>query len=461
MKKLTYLAVAAIAALSSCSSDDIATGNNITSESVGVTEFTATIDNGNGITSRTAYDATNRYATWIANTDQISVNGYTYRAKDTGSTTAFTSTGDEAAAADTYTAYYPATMYDNGTISMPASYNYSTNSPYNMPMYAESSTTALSFKNLTGVIALTVPSTEMETVKSITVTSDQHLSGECTINYNSGAPTISWTNATATDAEKQVKINCGAGAAATTFYIPVPAGSHTNLTFTVSNGTATKAMKAKTAITIARNTLYSLTFVDNCSPTSGTAAVTDGTGKNVTSCGWVKLWAGGPKWATMNVGAATITDYGGYYKWGMSTNKDTSDSFNYSTLDISGTDDDTAKNLWGSNWKMPKKTDLDKLLSTDYTDGGTWVTSYNGVSVSGLLVKGKTNTAYASNEIFFPAAGDCNVGDVDDVGYDAFYWSSTPYNDINAYCLYFNPSSHTVTTEIKGLGCSVRAVLAE
>ena len=409
MKKLTYLAVAAIAALSSCSSDDIATGNNRTSGSVGVTEFTATIDNGNGITSRTAYDATNRYATWIANTDQISVNGYTYRAKDTGSTTAFTPTGDEAAAADTYTAYYPATMYNSGTISMPASYNYSTNSPYNMPMYAESTTTALSFKNLTGVIALTVPSNVLATVNSITVTSDQHLSGQCTINYNSGAPTITWTNATATDAEKQVKINCGPGVAATTFYIPVPAGSHSSLTFTVSDGSDTKIMKAKTAITIARNTLYMLTFKQNCIATKGTAKATiNGT---VYYIPWVQLWADGPKFAIYNydstpsnmsetnVGttktfSTTFTEWGGNWTIG--------------TYDTNGTGAYNMYNLWNG---------MDTYGNPAY---GTYVkceyTSQNGVY--GFLVTG-TTTDYTNNSIFLPAKnGDSEVG-------YANYWSGT------------------------------------
>ena len=109
---------------------------------------------------------------------------------------------------------------------------------------------------------------------------------------------------------------------------------------------------------------------------------------------------------------------------------------------------------------MPTKTDLLNLLSTDYTDGGTWVTSYNGVSVNGLLVKGKTGTAYASNEVFFPAAGSSVYGNVY-AGDDGYYWSSTPYDADGAGSLNFFSGVQYVNYGYRESGYSVRAVLAE
>ena len=440
MKKLTYLALAAMAVLCSCSNSDIDDSNNGAMTPQGVTEFTATIEGDDGAT-RTAYDVTNRYATWIANTDQISINGYTYKAKETGSTTAFTSIGEEAPTADTYKAYYPATMYSSDAISLPASYSYTSNSPFNMPMYAESSSTELSFKNLTGVIALTVPSSEMANIKTITVTSDMAISGTCTISYADDAPTVTMTGTA--DADKTVTIDCGEGVdnqSGSTFYIPVPAGSH-SLIFAVSDGTHTKYMASKNAsgISIARKNIYSLTFTENA----------------------VQLWAGGPKWATMNVGATTTTEYGGYYCWGKTTNLDSTGEYSTSTSDISGTDEDTAKNLWGNSWKMPTYTDFCNILSSSYTDGRYWVTNYNDSGINGFLVKGKAGTVYESNEVFFPAAGYSCGGSVVDAGSFGAYRSSTPRYESTAYIMSFSSNGNrSVGSYNKSDCCSVRAVLA-
>ena len=80
--------------------------------------------------------------------------------------------------------------------------------------------------------------------------------------------------------------------------------------------------------------------------------------KTRTYVDWVQLWEKGPKWATINIGVtsteATGTDlYGGYYCWGMTTNKDSKNEYCTRTSAIRGTTYDTAKNLWGERWEMP------------------------------------------------------------------------------------------------------------
>ena len=237
----------------------------------------------------------------------------------------------------------------------------------------------------------------------------------------------------------------------------------------LSLATAASAQKTYVHITangtqydFASDEITSMTMDTKAPPTTGTAkAKLDGTTEvDVT---WVQLWANGPKWATINVGvtstSATGTGlYGGYYCWGKTTNKDSGGAYDSSTSTLGDTND-TATQLWGSNWKMPTSTDLANLLSTDYTDGGTWVTSYNSVSVNGLLVKGKPGTAYATNEVFFPAAGFSNLGDVDFVGYSGYYWSSSPYDDYLAYYLNFRSGDQYVDYNYKDYGFSVRAVV--
>ena len=117
MKKYIYMAVAAIAALSSCSSDD-AIMNEGGQNETGVTTFTATIEG--GVTSRATYDATSKKAAWEASTDQISVDGAVYTAKTTGTSSTFAGSGATKGADNKYHAYFPANLCNGTTASLPA-----------------------------------------------------------------------------------------------------------------------------------------------------------------------------------------------------------------------------------------------------------------------------------------------------------------------------------------------------
>ena len=185
--------------------------------------------------------------------------------------------------------------------------------------------------------------------------------------------------------------------------------------------------------------------------TTGTAKATIG-GSQV-DVNWVQLWENGPKFAEYNVG---VTDgkaesYGGYYAWGGSQDKvddhDTGDNV------LSG-DNDTATKLWGGNWRMPTKAELEALLS-NCTVEWTQVNSVNGRKFTG---KG----AYASNSVFLPAAGYCYGGDAYDQGGKGYYWSSTPNDSYFARLLYFSSGDQYVSDySFRDYGYSVRAVLAE
>ena len=84
MKKYIFMAVAAIAALSSCSSDnDLPTGET----GKQALTFTATME---GSATRATYDSGSKCASWEAG-DQISINGKTYNAQTAGLTTTFIS----------------------------------------------------------------------------------------------------------------------------------------------------------------------------------------------------------------------------------------------------------------------------------------------------------------------------------------------------------------------------------
>ena len=187
--------------------------------------------------------------------------------------------------------------------------------------------------------------------------------------------------------------------------------------------------------------------------TAGKATATiGGVDKDVN---WVQLWENGPKFAEYNVGAASATEYGGYYAWGGSQDK-VDDDYTGSG-DLTG-NYDTATNLWGSKWRMPTKAEFEALLNSDNCEV-EWTTNYNGTGKNGLLCTGKD--AYSSNSVFLPAAGYCDDGNVDCQGTFGVYWSSTPESSYEAYLLDFNSRDQFVVNDERRHGFSVRAVFAE
>jgi hypothetical protein len=151
------------------------------------------------------------------------------------------------------------------------------------------------------------------------------------------------------------------------------------------------------------------------------------------------------KWACCNVGANSPEDYGDYFAWGETNPKSSYTWANYqhwvdcdgdgswtpgeSTIDsdISGTQYDAATANWGGDWRMPTKSEIKELM-----DNCTWEwTTLNGVN--GCKVTGPNG-----NSIFLPAAGSRYGASSHGVGSYGFYWSSTPYGNLQCavYGLY-------------------------
>ena len=203
---------------------------------------------------------------------------------------------------------------------------------------------------------------------------------------------------------------------------------------------------------------YTADQADNVVFEEAPAVTTTGTAKRTGNIdvNWVQLWENGPKFAEYNVGAANnkAEDYGGYYAWGGNQDKvDDHNTTNTGKGDLTGADD-TATKLWGSNWRMPKQDELQKLIANCDV---VW-TTINGVSGRKFTGKGD----YSSNSVFLPAAGYCYYGNVGGQGYVGIYWSSTPYGSYYAYYLYFDSGYQFVDNfYYRYYGFSVRAVLAE
>ena len=307
-------------------------------------------------------------------------------------------------------------------------------------MYSIGNTTDANLNFAVDFLKVTVTETN---VHAISISSSDALSGKMEITSSgvSGASSGSLNSVSITAARGEV-LQTG------DYYIAVKKGDIADPTISyvyldLTNHTATEKTKAGSA---------TLSFASgtNVKPIS----VTDWVGATERKA--FQLWADGPYFAEYNVG---VTDgkaesYGGYYAWGGNQDVQgvTSPTYNTGTSPLKGADD-TATKLWGSNWRMPTLTELPKLL-TNCTVEWTQVNSVNGCKFTGM-------GDYVSNSVFLPAAGYYYGGDANYQGYSGRYWSSTPEDSSNAYYLNFNSGAQYVDSSYRGIGDSVRAVLAE
>ena len=162
---------------------------------------------------------------------------------------------------------------------------------------------------------------------------------------------------------------------------------------------------------------------------------------------------GGLKWATMNVGANSITDAGLYFQWGDISGYTASqvgsgegqkyfDWADYKYCSGAGTSssamtkyqgtgegkdgktaleasDDAAVANWGGSWRMPTR---DEYVALGNAVDAAWTDDYQGSGVAGLICTDKTDS---SKVLFFPACGYCYGGRVYRVDDSGVYWSNS------------------------------------
>jgi len=171
-------------------------------------------------------------------------------------------------------------------------------------------------------------------------------------------------------------------------------------------------------------------------------------------------------WAGWNVGATRPEEIGGYYAWGETEEQTASDPsdpeevkklyslesykfyshYNYSFTIIKykrdeveelEAEDDVACVKWGDGWRMPTKSDVQKLFENV---DGLQIYEYNGVKGALLVGRG----AYKDKNLFLPSGGVKLDGGMEYADY-AMLWTSTLYtstngyyNNLNAYVLQSN-----------------------
>ena len=172
----------------------------------------------------------------------------------------------------------------------------------------------------------------------------------------------------------------------------------------------------------------------------------------------------GTRWASWNVGASKPEEFGGYYAWGETEEKDYYDWSNYTHCDGSSTtchrfnDDiadseyDVAHVKWGGSWTLPTQMQIRELVRYCSRE---W-SSQNGVN--GILFTGPNGAT-----VFFPAAGFCWLGSLYAGSMEGnYYWSSIPENSNawgGAYGLFFDSNDcHGFNRYGRDYGFPVRPV---
>lgn len=189
----------------------------------------------------------------------------------------------------------------------------------------------------------------------------------------------------------------------------------------------------------------------------------------------------GTLWATMNVGSTVVGEYGGYYEWGETEERDNYGAHKYYDND-SGTwnkyndvdnkteldlDDDVARVIMGGTWTLPTSAQCQELID-NCTFAYSTITITIGEEAVSMEITGVTVTSSINgNSIFLPYAGDKYGNSIENVGNYGYIWTkngSYVDGDADAQCLRFGNSELVVRQVVnyeygRTDGISARGVL--
>lgn len=261
MKRIIIFAALAAFALTSCQQE-----LTIEENKPGGVVFTATTEIP---ATKTALDASLNVV-WQAGDEIVIVDGDshigTYTTTASGDTKAtFTHHSGSEATSSPYRAWYPTTLYNNITFVLPATQTYTAGNIAGNPMYAESSTENLSFKNICGIIRLNVSTTMADKkVRKIILSATQGMSGA----ISNAATLASDGYIAAVSGTAGITLDCGKsgvaiGTEATSFHFAVPANTYTGLKITVITTDGlfqTRTLKSDKNIVVGRSSIVDVTI---------------------------------------------------------------------------------------------------------------------------------------------------------------------------------------------------------
>ena len=472
-----FAAASALLLVSSCAKEELSE-SNIAGTSTGKT-FSASIEQGLSKSTITYDTETQKSKVNWESTDQVSINGavYSVTPKSDDATKADLTYVSGTAPESPYKAIFPASLYVTDHFEFPATQTYAAGK-FNAPMYAESSTESLSFKNICGVLCLSLKGTDK--VKSISVTANEPICGAFTMTDA--------TTGSLTGTGKTVVLNCGEAqlseSVATDFYIYLPPATYTAGMEIVVMNTDYHVFKktTTTAAEIARNNIYTFNWTADFVAQDPE---------------YVEI--GGLKWATKNLGASTVggsysTCTGDYFQYGAETtlyNSITwdgssatfnwkegksggfkSDNGTYLSNAITDTTDFVFNKAIRNGWRTPTKDEFKSLInacggtngtatpnplnSSDPEKGVYWLAAdqnylaeYKGVA--GVLFVDGNKT-----KLFFPTTGYGNGTSLIN-GTEGRYWTRD-YSS-GGYCYVLTSQKVSVNKLKNCYGAPIRPVL--
>ncbi|MBO4664921.1 MAG: fimbrillin family protein [Bacteroidaceae bacterium] len=526
MKKEILMSFVAAAMMASCSSDEEL--SNLGEKFNGNVTLTAepyTFEDGDTRTTLTNTGSKIAFA-WdddeaigifpIAPTTNIQAKQVLKNGSGNSTTSSFDGAGWALMYGNTYAAYYPyqnmlsETPYTAVPIDMTGQTQNGNNNLDHIGagydyMYAVANVPTngnvnFDFKHVTSIIMLELTMPEAATWKSVTLANksgDKVFTTSATMNVATGEITPKKTSSEVTLSLNNISTT--ASNKVLTLYFAILPATTGDLTLTVRT-----SAKAYTTTLAGKALVAGKAYRFTASPT--TLAIHSGDGYE-NGYAYVDLGLS-VKWATMNVGATSVTDYGKYYAWGETkaygeedqtnamnynyagrytktyynwntykwSNDDNGNSFSkytdYPKLNLDPEDDAATQN-WGGAWRMPTEKEQNELVDNCYC---MWTSSYNGSGVAGYIMyvaksssdKGRvvsrgvipsSDYSLSDSHIFLPAAGGRIESSLVSAGTYGGYWSLKCNGSTHASVISFNSgicSSGRVSRRCEGY--SVRGV---
>ena len=256
---LSLLALSSLFTITSCQKD--ATGDG--------TQFRATMEGCAARDGKTILDETFLHLNWVEG-DQVAIYGtagrglYSATPQTPATTAVFDNVGGTTGDGP-FRAFYPASLTSDGaTVTLPATQTYEVNSIHEFPMYAESATNQLAFKNLCGALRLILVEANTN-ITSISITANTAICGDYAVSYVNDVPYLSYTGNGSNTVTMNFSTPLSIGDTGRYFYFALPAfDSLKSITITTDDGRyCTKTVKSNVCINVQRSEMTTIVFLDN------------------------------------------------------------------------------------------------------------------------------------------------------------------------------------------------------
>ena len=499
---IELFAMVGFMSLASCTKDNLGNG----------TQFHATVEGCTDQNSKTILNGTS--LEWVSG-EQIAIYGtvgggiYSATPQTPATVAVFDNVSGETGSAP-FRAFYPTTLSTDGVnIRLPQTQTYVENSINEFPMYTESGTNELAFKNVCGVLKLHLTKAGAN-ISSLAITAASEINGTFSIDYNGGDPELEYVSG-GTKTTKLICTTAQSIANGKDFYIYLPEGSYSGLEIVLNTdegGYCVKTAKANRPINVARSQ-YTLITLGNDDLTFTTPQLLTGlfsiseTEQVRFAKGNLQYRAGSGSWRFAEhqwdyVGSdnSYVSDsYNGWidlFGWGTGSNPtlisvdpnhyDHYDTFTDWGTAISGVNTTNPwRTLTQAEWKyvIRERPNASSKRGFGRVNGvyglfllpDSWtlpagLTFYNGTTIGNSYTAEEWAQMETAGAVFLPAAGLRGIArptpDITQVGIWGRYWTSTPHEAVNNSCYVtinqaFVSANYTGCTD-RWFGYSVRLV---